>query len=293
MKTKLFILLSFLAINIFSQVKTTPKYSLVREAVVSGSQQYYIVETKTSNTADYSYQIQILDSSLKVKDGFNVELRPTKTMSDRTIVDFKVLGKNLFSKKCVFTITLKGTYSSSDYYLSYLVDIDGSIYSTYDSCDNVSLMGNNRDGFFLVTNNFKNYKCEFYPATFKGESDTLKTFLRVIQDTIFEVKHDTVYLTKTTIIQDDEPNVITSKESSKLLTAFPSPTNDFINIPYSITGSGDIKIYNTIGVLMNTYPIFETSNSVILYIKNLPSGKYYYFVFENKNEVNSGNFIKN
>ncbi|NBR15435.1 MAG: T9SS C-terminal target domain-containing protein, partial [Crocinitomicaceae bacterium] len=77
--------------------------------------------------------------------------------------------------------------------------------------------------------------------------------------------------------------------------SFPNPTSQTISIPYQLTSgqtSGQLKIYNSTGVLIESFQVDSNFNDLILDVSSYSNGVYLYKIVSNGIESESKSFVK-
>jgi hypothetical protein len=196
-------------------------------------------------------------------------------------------GKSILTLSNIQSATISGTQKTgfllNAYYNNWVSQTTG--YDTY------SLPGKGEiDTIPLITTVYSYDTIKIHKTVY----DTLKLSKTVVAyDTTKTTKIikliDTTYQHSNTIIQDNNPTTIETQNSDLLLKPFPNPSSSYVNIPYSINSNGQLKVYNAGSVLLNTYSVLSSSNSIVIDISKYAIGTYTYKI----DNSNTGKFVKN
>ncbi|MBU3658946.1 MAG: hypothetical protein FGM14_03680 [Flavobacteriales bacterium] len=77
--------------------------------------------------------------------------------------------------------------------------------------------------------------------------------------------------------------------------SFPNPTSETISIPYQLANgqtSGQLNVYNSIGVLVESFQVDSNFSDLILDVSNYSNGLYRYNIVSNGIESESKSFVK-
>lgn len=77
--------------------------------------------------------------------------------------------------------------------------------------------------------------------------------------------------------------------------SFPNPTSETISIPYQLANgqtSGQLNVYNSTGVLVESFQVDSNFSDLILDVSNYSNGLYRYNIVSNGIESESKNFVK-
>jgi hypothetical protein len=82
--------------------------------------------------------------------------------------------------------------------------------------------------------------------------------------------------------------------TSESLLPFPNPAIDAISIPfpsYEMTDRGEIRIFNSGGLLMKSFQVDHTFDHIILQPGSLSPGVYHYKTLNSTGELDAGSFV--
>lgn len=281
MKTTFIIIL--LASTICSaQQQLTTDQSLVGGSILNGKQYFFTIDNYADGESNSAVKFAIYDSSFKVTKNGNFRVNASSA-------SIKYLG-DFFIDKTDLICFLVQFINVNQKNWTYVVNENGQVYKQLKDLTRPSIMGNNKDGYYVV--GYVNERVYIEKLSEINNFDTIKSFQTIVVDTVYQIRKDTVYLSETTIIQDPDPVTIISKDVSKLLTVFPNPSSTFINVPYSITENGSIKFYNISGKLILDTQLPYSSNSIVVDVRTWQKGEYSYIIYSGSSKDETGKFIR-